>query len=86
MIKVLSGLLLMLLVTLLAIAHPVNAQRNCDYPSGELRSKRAYPDICIAPPLPDLDCKDISARNFRVLSPDPHRFDWDGDGIGCESR
>jgi hypothetical protein len=84
MIKALSGLLLALLIALLLIAAPVKAQRNCDYPSGELRSKRAYPDICIAPPPPDLDCKDISARNFRVLSPDPHRFDRDGDGIGCE--
>ncbi|HEY9616010.1 MAG TPA: excalibur calcium-binding domain-containing protein [Microcoleaceae cyanobacterium] len=44
----------------------------------------AYPDICIPPPPPDLDCKDIAARNFRVLPPDPHRFDRDKDGIGCE--
>jgi micrococcal nuclease len=46
----------------------------------------AYPDICIAPPPPDLDCKNIPYRNFRVLSPDPHRFDGDKDGIGCESK
>ncbi|MBW4579499.1 MAG: excalibur calcium-binding domain-containing protein [Tildeniella nuda ZEHNDER 1965/U140] len=46
----------------------------------------AYPDVCIPSPLPDLDCKDITFRNFRVLSPDPHRFDRDKDGIGCESR
>lgn len=44
----------------------------------------AYPDICIAPPPPDLDCQDITHRNFRVLPPDPHRFDADQDGIGCE--
>ncbi|MBL1173580.1 excalibur calcium-binding domain-containing protein [Pantanalinema sp. GBBB05] len=44
----------------------------------------AYPEICIPPPPPDLDCKDISFRNFKVLSPDPHRFDRDKDGIGCE--
>ena len=30
------------------------------------------------------DCADISHRNFRVLQPDPHRFDGDKDGIGCE--
>lgn len=46
----------------------------------------AYPDVCIPPPPPDLDCGDISYRRFRVLAPDPHRFDNDGDGIGCESR
>ena len=45
----------------------------------------AYPDVCIPPPPPDLDCADIPYRNFRVLPPDPHRFDGDGDGIGCES-
>jgi micrococcal nuclease len=45
----------------------------------------AYPDVCIPPPPPDLDCKDIPYRRFRVLPPDPHHFDSDGDGIGCES-
>jgi micrococcal nuclease len=45
----------------------------------------AYPEVCIPPAPPDLDCPDISYRRFRVLSPDPHRFDSDGDGIGCES-
>lgn len=45
----------------------------------------SYPDVCIAPPPPDLDCTDISHRRFRVLQPDPHRFDGDRDGIGCES-
>lgn len=44
----------------------------------------AYPDVCIPPPPPDLDCKDIPYRNFRLLPPDPHRFDGDRDGIGCE--
>jgi len=40
--------------------------------------------VCIPPPPPDLDCKDIPYRNFKVLPPDPHRLDRDGDGIGCE--
>ncbi len=44
----------------------------------------AYPDVCIAPPPPDLDCGQIPFRRFRVLPPDPHNFDRDGDGIGCE--
>ncbi len=44
----------------------------------------AYPDVCIPPPPPDLDCGDIPYRRFRVLPPDPHRFDGDHDGIGCE--
>lgn len=45
----------------------------------------SYPDFCIAPNTPDLDCGDVPYRRFRVLPPDPHRFDADNDGIGCES-
>ena len=44
----------------------------------------SYPTVCIPPPPPDLDCGDIPYRNFPVLPPDPHGFDGDGDGIGCE--
>ncbi|MGK7908473.1 MAG: thermonuclease family protein [Synechococcus sp.] len=44
----------------------------------------SYPDVCIPPSPPDLDCGEISHRRFRVLPPDPHRFDGDRDGIGCE--
>lgn len=45
----------------------------------------SYPTVCIPPPPPDLDCGDISYRRFEVRAPDPHRFDADHDGIGCES-
>jgi micrococcal nuclease len=49
----------------------------------------SYPDVCIPPPPPDLDCSQIPYRNFRVIytvpQPDPHNFDGDRDGIGCES-
>lgn len=43
-----------------------------------------YPDVCIPPAPPDLDCRDIEFKNFRVLPADPHHFDGDDDGIGCE--
>jgi len=49
------------------------------------RCDPAYPGVCIPPPPPDLDCGDIAYRNFTVLPPDPHRFDGDHDGIGCET-
>lgn len=52
------------------------AQSSCD-PS--------YPDVCIAPPPPDLDCGEIEYRNFKVEGDDPHNFDGDQDGIGCEA-
>ncbi len=45
----------------------------------------SYPDFCIRPPPPDLNCDDIPYKNFKVLQPDPHGFDRDKDGIGCES-
>jgi hypothetical protein len=49
----------------------------------------SYPTVCITPPPPDLNCADIAFINFTVLwtvaAPDPHRFDGDRDGIGCET-
>jgi micrococcal nuclease len=53
--------------------------------SGSGNCDSSYPGICIPPPPPDLDCKDIPYKRFQVLSPDPHGFDGDHDGIGCES-
>lgn len=57
-----------------AMATP-SASPNCD---------PAYPDVCIPSPPPYLSCTELSLRNFRVLPPDPHGFDKDNDGIGCE--
>jgi S-layer homology domain len=46
----------------------------------------SYPDFCIPPPPPDLDCDDIDGpKPFTVNPPDPHNFDGDGNGQGCES-
>ncbi|WP_199313411.1 hypothetical protein [Leptolyngbya sp. FACHB-671] len=53
-----------------------SAEQGCD-PS--------YPGICIPPDEGDLNCGDIPHRRFQVLPPDPHGFDREGDGIGCES-
>ena len=52
------------------------APQNCD--------RVSYPDVCIPAAPPYLSCSDIPDRNFRVRAPDPHRFDADGNGIGCE--
>src|SRR5215211_351042 len=47
----------------------------------------SYPDDCIPSPPPDLDCGDDGIpENFEVLPPDPHNFDPDNDGVGCESE
>jgi micrococcal nuclease len=47
----------------------------------------SYPSVCI-PPIEvtgDLDCKQVDFRRFDVIPPDPHQFDLDYDGVGCES-
>lgn len=45
----------------------------------------SYPTVCIPEYAPDLDCGQITYKRFAVRQPDPHRFDADGDGIGCEN-
>ena len=44
----------------------------------------SYPDVCIPSYPPDLDCHQISHRRFRVTGADPHKFDGNKDGVGCE--
>src|SRR3989344_4855863 len=51
----------------------------------------SYPDVCIPPGAADYDCAGGSGNGpnyingpIRVLPPDPHDLDRDGDGIGCE--
>ncbi|MGQ0680325.1 MAG: thermonuclease family protein [Actinomycetota bacterium] len=59
-------------------------------PASEGDCHPSYPDFCIKPPPPDLDCSDIG-RRLTVLPPDPHRLDGragqigEPDGVGCES-
>lgn len=55
-------------------------------PSSAQECEPSYPSVCIPPPPPDLDCGEIPHRNFEVRAPDPHRFDHDHDGVGCEER
>jgi hypothetical protein len=60
-------------------------QRDPPHPSGDARCHGSYPTVCIPPPPPDLDCPQVPHRRFRVVGSDPHGFDGDHDGIGCES-
>lgn len=58
-------------------------------PADPQRCHPSYPDYCIAPPPPDLDCPDITGpKPFRVRhdvrGADPHGFDRDKDGRACE--
>lgn len=64
-----------LMAVLLTVGLAACGGGNCD---------ASYPDVCIAPSPPDLNCDDITFRNFKVEGSDPHGFDGDNDGIGCE--
>jgi micrococcal nuclease len=41
-------------------------------------------DPCVPPYPPDLDCDDVDGP-IRITGDDPHGFDADGDGVGCDS-
>jgi hypothetical protein len=45
----------------------------------------SYPDVCIPPYPPDLNCPEVAHKDFSVLPPDPHGFDRNADGVGCET-
>ena len=62
------------------VPRPTATQRpapNCD---------PAYPDVCIPSPPPKLICDEVQFRDFVVLPPDPHGFDRNQNGRGCESE
>ena len=46
----------------------------------------SYPTVCLRPGPPSLSCRDIGFANFPVVGRDPHGFDRNGNGIGCETR
>jgi endonuclease YncB( thermonuclease family) len=52
-------------------------------PSG--KCDPSYRGVCIPPYPPDLDCDDVPYSDFSVVGSDPHGFDGDRDGVGCES-
>jgi len=62
-----------------------NGFESCKGDTSNENCDSSYPDVCIAPPPPDLNCDDVSYKNIKVEGNDPHGFDRDSDGIGCES-
>lgn len=65
--------------------HDGRREHPCMFKATRLKATMTSPTVCIPSPPPDLDCSDISYRNFRVRPADPHNFDADNDGIGCET-
>ena len=58
---------------------------NNTFASSDENCDPSYPDVCIAPPPPNLNCDDVPYDDIRVGGGDPHGFDREGDGIRCES-
>ncbi|MGB3189408.1 hypothetical protein [Lyngbya sp. PCC 8106] len=67
-------------------ALPQFRKGNCTASTQPPRSQReaSYPDICIPIGSPDLNCSEVPYSNIRVVGDDPHGFDGDNDGVGCE--
>ena len=82
-VRIISSILTIMLLITLPFIFLSSTQTNADNNDGDCDS--SYPDVCIRPYPPDLNCDDIPKKNFDVLPPDPHGFDRDEDGIGCES-
>ena len=72
-------------VVIVFVYSMIPVQLNYVSASSEENCDPSYPDVCIAPPPPDLNCDDVPYNNIRVDGSDPHGFDREGDGIGCES-
>lgn len=76
------------IIAIVAYINDSSAKLPDSQPNPSVSSKQdcdpAYPDLCIAKDSSNLKCSNVKKHNFKVLSPDPHNFDRDGDGIGCE--
>jgi micrococcal nuclease len=66
------------------VAWRMTMQTSSSSPEGGAECDDSYADVCIPPYPPDLDCGEITERNFAVTGSDPHGFDREGDGLGCE--
>ena len=69
---------------LLVERSPIEKRNSTSKTQQQQQCEPSYPDLCIPPDLPDLNCSDLADRRFKVLPPDTYGFDRDGDGIGCE--
>ncbi len=45
----------------------------------------SYPDFCIPASGGDVDCGELTQKDFTALEPDPYGLDGNNDGVACES-
>jgi micrococcal nuclease len=73
-----------------ATSAPTPDPKPQDAPAASGSCHPSYPDFCIPPPPPDINCNSpviAGRKNFRVVGADVHRLDQGGiPGIACESR
>jgi len=62
-----------------------NGFESCEQNTSNENCDSSYPDARKASPSPNLNCGDVPYKNIKVQGDDPHGFDRDSDGIGCES-
>lgn len=66
------------------VIEPISAS-SCEFPiDTEIEQDLPLPDSVFTGSR-DLDCSDISGT-VRIFGSDPHGFDRDGDGVGCEAN
>lgn len=70
---------------LLAVVSPVAEASTTPLLDAAAACDPAYPSVCIPPYPPDLGCGEIPYSSFQVIGDDPHGFDGNKNGIGCES-
>jgi micrococcal nuclease len=76
---------ILLPVAIVLVFSMIPVQFNYVSASSEKNCDPLYPEVCIAPPPPDLNCDDVPYTDIKVEGDDPHGFDREGDGIVCES-
>jgi hypothetical protein len=82
--KISMGILSLPVAILLAYS-TIGVQLNQAGASSDENCDPSYPEVCITSPPPNLNCDDVPYNNIQVIGSDPHGFDREGDGIGCES-
>jgi hypothetical protein len=73
-----------ILGTVISLAAFINPFASQQQAASKQNCDAAYPDFCISQSLSNLKCQDVKQHNFKVLPPDPHNFDRNKDGVGCE--
>lgn len=89
MILEMSIIIIGMLIIRMRFDLPLRLRQNPQICLPQYPTTVAGEEICISPPPPDLNCKDIGSpivvQDIGDGNPDPHGLDEDNNGVGCES-